>query len=87
MTGFFYCIGILTCLFVSVFIVLIVAIYVSDMITTIGIHKKYKHIHCFDCKYYKYLPEEGWMCSRMNCSKVNKNDFCSIGERREENGY
>ena len=46
-------------------------------------------VRCKDCEYYK--PQQGsvrWShktnyCTRMAATKVNENDFCSYGRRKE----
>ena len=41
-------------------------------------------VHCEDCKYYTPLEESRPFYCSIGIWRVNANDFCSYGERKEE---
>jgi len=46
-------------------------------------------VRCKDCQYARYNPcNETWRCVSYSgmMRRVDENDFCSYGERREEDG-
>lgn len=49
-------------------------------------------VRCEDCKHAYYadnrIPQERtWVCERFMNEEINANDFCSFGERRDNERY